>query len=230
MEVTSALASATGSSALGSKAEKDLKGLADDFNNFLTLLTTQLKFQDPLEPMNSNEFVSQLVQFTQVEQSISTNKNLEQLLSSQNANATTGALAYMGKAVEAESDVLSLQNGSAEISYTLPTQSSGTTIIVLNSAGNAIASAQGQTNAGKSSFVWDGKDQNGAQLPDGAYRFVVAALDSEQQSIGVTTAAVARVTGVETTKEGILLSLGATQVPVSKVMSIREASTPTTGI
>lgn len=222
MEITNALASTTNTAAPESKAEKDLAGLANDFNNFLTLLTTQLRYQDPLEPMDSNEFVSQLVQFTGVEQSIKTNKNLEELLALQNTNSTTGALNYIGKSVEAQSNVLSLNDGKAEISYGLAVQATSTRIIVRNGAGEAIASFTGETAPGKHSFVWDGKDFDGAQLPDGAYRFVVNAEDSEKQKIETATAAIARVTGVETTKDGLMLSLGAALVPVASVIAIRE--------
>lgn len=222
MEIASTLASATGG-ASSSKADQAQQGLSADFDQFLTLLTTQLKYQDPLEPMGSTEFVNQLVQFSGVEQSITTNKNLEQLLAAQNANTTTGALNYIGKSVEAESSVLSLENGQAQISYGLASQSASTSIIVVNSAGNAIASIAGETASGKHNFTWDGTDNNGNQLPDGAYSFVVAALDGDKQKVETATAAISKVTGIESTKDGLMLFLGATMVPVEKVISIRQA-------
>lgn len=228
MEMASVLASAT-AGATGTKADQDRVGLSKDFDQFLTLLTTQLKYQDPLEPMDSTEFVNQLVQFSGVEQSITTNKNLEQLLTAQNASATTGALNYIGKSVEAESSVLTLENGSAEISYGLAGQSAGTKIIVLNSAGNAVASSDGETAAGKHYFTWDGKDADGAQLPDGAYKFVVVAQDKDKGSIQTATATIARVSGVESTQDGLMLSIGATQVSVSKIVSVREPPSTTPG-
>ena len=227
MDIASTLASATSSAASASKADKAQSGLSADFDQFLTLLTTQLRYQDPLEPMDSTEFVNQLVQFSGVEQSIATNKNLEQLITAQNASATTGALSYIGKSVEAESDTLSLENGQAQISYGLASKSASTSIIVVNSAGNAIASIPGETAPGKHNFTWDGTDLDGNQVPDGAYRFVVAALDSEKHKVETATAAISRVTGVESTKDGLMLFLGATHVPVEKVIPVREPSTKT---
>lgn len=229
MEIASVLSAATGNAAADSKAEKARTGLANDFDNFLMLLTTQLRYQDPLEPMDSSEFVNQLVQFTGVEQSIATNKNLEQLLAAQNASATTGALNYIGKSVEAVSDVLSLENGQAQISYGLAGQAAKTTIIVLNSAGTAIARIQGETAPGKHNFTWDGTDLDGAQLPDGAYSFVVTAEDSDNQEIETATAAISRVTGIESTKDGIMLLLGATQVPVGNIISVRDPASTNSG-
>ena len=231
MDMSSVLASATSPAAAGgTKADQAGVGLAKDFDQFLTLLTTQLKYQDPLEPMDSTEFVNQLVQFSGVEQSISTNKNLENLLTAQNASATTGALNYIGKSVEAQSSRLSLENGSAEISYGLAGQAEKTTIIVLNSAGTAIASVSGETAPGKHNFTWDGKDKDGAQLPDGAYTFLVAAQDKEKNKIETATAIIAKVSGVETTKDGLALSLGATQVPIKDIVAVREPSPAKSGI
>ncbi|MCC7047960.1 MAG: hypothetical protein IT562_14710, partial [Alphaproteobacteria bacterium] len=76
---------------------KSMSKLAENFDQFLTLLTTQLKNQDPLSPMDSAQFTQQLVSFAGVEQQINTNKNLETLLSLQKSNQMVGALDLMGK-------------------------------------------------------------------------------------------------------------------------------------
>lgn len=219
MEIASALSAASGTA---STADKSATGLADDFNNFLTLLTTQLKYQDPLEPMKSNEFIQQLVSFTEVEQSIGTNKNLEKLLSAQTANQTTGALGYIGKTVSAESKTLALSGGTAEVTYDLPATAANATIAVVDSTGKVVFSAPAETTVGKHGFTWDGKDLGGNQLPDGAYNFAIAATDSEKQIITATTSIVAKVTGVDSNKDGIMLSFGPTQVAIDKVTSVRE--------
>ena len=75
--------------------------LAENFDTFLQLLTTQLQHQDPLSPMESNEFVAQLVQFSEVEQAIASNKSLEKLIDLQNTNQATAAIGYIGQTVEA---------------------------------------------------------------------------------------------------------------------------------
>ena len=101
--------------------------LAENFNAFLTLLTTQLKNQDPTEPMNSQEFVGQLVQFSQVEQAIRSNQSLEKLIDLQNTSQISAALGYIGSQVEITSDIAALVNGKAEFSYTLPEKAGAST-------------------------------------------------------------------------------------------------------
>lgn len=219
MEVTSALSSAAGNTPKPTGASAKL---AESFDNFLKLLTTQLRYQDPLDPLSSTEFVTQLVQFTEVEQSISTNKNLEKLLALQTANQATGALGFIGRTVEAESDTGPLAGGKAEFTYSLDALAAKTTLVVFNSKGQVVFSTPGQTTTGKHQFSWDGLDRDGNQLPDGVYRLVVAARDKDDASVTSTTGVVARVTGVETTADGVLLSLGGASVPIDKVRSVIE--------
>ena len=93
--------------------------LAETFDTFLTLLTTQLQYQDPLDPMDTNEFTSQLVEFTGVEQAISTNKKLDSLISLQTDMQLNNAVGYIGKTVSADSIMLMLQDGQSTITYDL---------------------------------------------------------------------------------------------------------------
>src|SRR5262245_29800369 len=94
--------------------------LTENFDQFLALLTTQLKNQDPLSPMDSSEFTNQLVQFAGVEQQIATNKNLESLVTLQKSSQVMGALELMGKKVEVSGTTVPLQDKSATFVYTLP--------------------------------------------------------------------------------------------------------------
>ncbi|MEO0962032.1 MAG: flagellar hook capping FlgD N-terminal domain-containing protein, partial [Pseudomonadota bacterium] len=109
---------AAAQSSQGAAASASSK-LNTDFDTFLTLLTTQLKNQDPLEPLDSSEFTNQLVQFSSVEQNIATNQNLEQLLNLTFANFATDAVGYIGKEVVAESPTAILTNGTANWDYEL---------------------------------------------------------------------------------------------------------------
>src|SRR5712675_2430466 len=95
MDVNSAAAAAAAATPSGAVTAQ--KSLSTNFNTFLTLLTTQLKNQDPLAPMDSNQFTQQLVQFSQVEQQINANKNLESLISLTKARGAIDAVSYLGK-------------------------------------------------------------------------------------------------------------------------------------
>src|SRR5215469_6276624 len=82
-----------------SVATSSKKQLSANFDTFLTLLTTQLQNQDPLQPMDSNQFTQQLVQFSQVEQQINSNQNLETLISATKNQTSQSAVSYLGKSL-----------------------------------------------------------------------------------------------------------------------------------
>src|SRR5258706_3924220 len=113
-----------------SAAQRAQKQLSTNFNTFLTLLTTQLKNQDPLSPMDSNQFTQQLVQFSQVEQQIDSNKNLESLISLTKTQTTTNAVSYLGKTLTITDGTAALQNGAAKWAYSLPSDAASTKLMI----------------------------------------------------------------------------------------------------
>src|SRR3546814_14925611 len=112
--MVSGVSSSTDASASSSAASSAATSLAGDFNTFLTLLTTQLKNQDPTSPMDSNEFTQQLVQFSQVEQQIDMNKNLETMISLMQSQQNSSNLNYVGKVVDVASADAPLTQGRTE--------------------------------------------------------------------------------------------------------------------
>ena len=201
-------------------SENAEKTLSESFDTFLTLLTTQLRYQDPLEPMDSAEFTNQLVQFSQVEQSISTNSNLEKLLGYQGANQAVAAIGYIGTSVEALSNALPLVNGSATMNYVLAEKAESAKILVYDAAGDQVRSIEGPTSLGKHTVNWDGKDDNGNTLPDGAYTVVVSARDAETNLIDVATSITATVTGTQNTGTGTQLIFGIVPIDLENVISV----------
>jgi flagellar basal-body rod modification protein FlgD len=196
--------------------------LADTFNDFLTLLTTQLQYQDPLSPLDSNQFTEQLVQFSSVEQAIKTNDKLDQLLAQQGNNLLTGALDTIGKSVEVEGAGLALSDGTADITYELAGNAAQTTIQIFDQSGRVVRTLTGATATGHHEVTWDGRNELGDALPDGLYAARVSALDAGGESIALTQGTIGRVTGIELADGDVLLTVGALQVPLSKVTSIRE--------
>jgi flagellar basal-body rod modification protein FlgD len=222
MEISSIAAAQPGASTNTAAEAK----LSENFDDFLKLLTTQLRYQDPLSPLDSNEFVGQLVQFSQVEQSINTNKNLEKLLSLQQGNLISVGLGYIGRTVEANGEIAPLVDSKAEFSYTLNENAAASTIAIADADGKIVFSSTGETGAGRHKFVWDGLDNNGDALPEGVYRFVVAALDKNAEQIGTTTTTTAKVTGIENSENGLLLLFGDVKVSFEKIISVRETPPP----
>ena len=196
--------------------------LAETFDTFLLLLTTQLQNQDPLDPMRSEEFTQQLVQFAGVEQSINTNKKLDQLVQLQISSQLNSAVSFIGKLVEVIHDQLLLKDGAAKISYGLDRNAAHTIIGIIDQNGRAVRTIQGETGAGRHEFEWDGRDSNGAQLPDGVYGFSVVATDDDEQTIDTVSASFGRVTGIEIVDNAPRLNIGELGVPFDAVFAVRE--------
>ena len=203
--------------------ESDSVGLADDFDAFLLLLTTQLQYQDPLEPLDTNQFTEQLVQFSGVEQSIKTNDKLEELIALQSGNQLGQAVSYIGKTIKVESSQLWLEDGGTTILYGLSQQAQETSITVLDQNGKAVRVFTGDTTPGLHEIEWDGTDGSGGQLPEGVYTMVVNATDANGETISTASGMLGRVTGVEFQEDDLLLSVGDLLLPIDQVLAISEA-------
>lgn len=199
---------------------------ADDFDNFLKLLTTQMSHQDPLEPIDPTEFTSQLATFTGVEQAIGTNRKLGELLEAQRTGQAVGAVSYLGTSVEARGDRATLRDGRAEWTYTLGGNAATTTITIVNEQGRTVRTLDGAADAGSHTFVWDGRDDSGNPQPDGPYTVGIAARDSNGAPVSVKTGFVGRVTAVSFLGDQVILSVDGTDVALENVTSVREAGAP----
>ena len=173
--------------------------LSGNFSTFLTLLTTQLKNQDPTSPMDSNSFTQQLVMYSQVEQQINTNDNLKTLISQGTTNAGAMAASYLGKNVSITNGNGSLTNGSAAWTYTLDTASATTQLAITDSNGNTVYTTTGETTSGNHSFTWNGQDVNGNQLADGTYKMTVTAADSASNKVTTSVASAGTVSQIDMT-------------------------------
>lgn len=196
--------------------------LAETFDTFILLLTTQLQNQDPLDPMDSSQFTSQLAQFAGVEQSINTNKKLDQLIALQTSNLLNGAVSFVGRTVEVISDQLALKDETATISYGIDTKAAKTSISIVTEDGQTVRVINGETDEGRHELVWDGRDALGNPMPDGIYNFNVIAVDGENQTIDTISAFTGRVTGVEILDNLVTLNLGELGVPFSSIFAVRE--------
>lgn len=199
-------------------------GLAEDFDTFLQLLTTQLQNQDPLEPLKTQEFTNQLVQFAGVEQQINTNDRLDQLVDLQGDGKAATAVSFLGETVEAESNVLALRDGTAPLSYDLENRAEVATIQIADQQGNVVRSLEVDTNAGSHDVVWDGTDANGNELPDGNYVMQLQAVDGDNRTVKGNTFTVGQVQGFEQNNGNIELDLGGFSVRLDEVTSVGSAA------
>ncbi|MDO9709804.1 flagellar hook assembly protein FlgD [Paracraurococcus lichenis] len=190
--------------------QKSTTGLGGDFNTFLTLLTAQLKNQDPTQAMDTNQMTQQLVQFASVEQQINMNTNLGKLIGLQQTSQLTAAAPLMGRQVEVESDQLPLQDGAAVLR--LPAGSGKAVVTILDAAGRTLRQDQVTLTAASQDWAWNGLDAKGKRQPDGAYRFTVTARDSGGTNQSVDATVVARATAAERQDGDLRLVLGSISV------------------
>ncbi len=211
--------------ATASNATKDTTILNENFDQFLLLLTTQLKNQDPLAPMDSTEFTNQLVSFSGVEQQIKMNDTLTELLALSQANQTnqtTLGLSYIGLNIALQGNMFEYPgDGVVKMSYNLPSDAAAGTITILDENNNVVYSQEAELSSGKHQFYWNGQDQEGTPVSAGAYQIQVNAVDNDQNSIAATTIVPGMVTGIMTADDGsidlIIGTLYQQSIPLSSV-------------
>jgi len=208
------------SGASATTANSAMNQLSGNFDTFLQLLTTQLQNQDPLDPMDSNQFTQQLVEFSQVEQQINTNTNLQTLITQGQSQSGAYATGYLGKVVTVSGGEGALTNGQAQWTYNLAAAATSTTLSVTNANGQVVYSGAGQTAAGSNTFTWNGEDLNGNQLPDGTYTLAVNASNAGT-AVTTTVSSSGTVSEVNMTGGTPQLVIGAMQVPLTSIGAIQ---------
>ena len=214
----------TNSTSTGSTSSSDASLLGSNLNTFLTLLTTQLKNQDPTSPMDTNQFTQQLVAFSGVEQQINTNKNLQSLISLQTSSETVAALPMIGKTIQYSESTAPLSNGQASFSYTLPTTAAAANLLVEDANGQIVYATTADTTAGSHSFLWNGQNLAGATSPNGAYSLSVVAADATGKAISATVTATGQVDGVSVDNNVPTFDVGGIKVPMSDLLTVQPSS------
>ena len=224
--VANSATSSTGSTT-GSATIDPLSQLTSNFQSFLTLLTTQLQNQDPSTPMDSNQFTSELVEFTGVDAQIQTNGSLGQLIQLAQGSTAIQSEQLLGKQVAVTSNQLVLQNGTGELSFTAP--SAGTVAIaVYNSSGQPLYDATVNATAGSNTWTWNGQTAGGLTEPDGTYNVAVVGSTAGGGTTALPFSVLGTVTGVQSTGSTVNLNLGGLTVPISSLGSVANGSSTTT--
>jgi flagellar basal-body rod modification protein FlgD len=217
-----------GGSSTTKTGDDALTSLSGDYTNFLTLLTAQLKNQDPLSPMDATQFTQQLVQFSAVEQQINGNKKLDELIGLQSTANAYGAVGFVGTTIAADSKDVPLQNKKAKFDYTIEKNAGTATMKILNAAGNVVMLKQVDAAVGTHPVEWDGTDYFGNQLPDGKY---TVAVSYTEQSTG--KAAEATITSYGKVDQAVLadgevfLKMGDVTIPLGDVLRISKPTEAT---
>jgi flagellar basal-body rod modification protein FlgD len=219
---TGSTASPSSSTAAGASGSAAAQQIAGNFDTFLQLLTTQLQNQDPLDPMDTDQFTQQLVEFASVEQQIDTNTNLQTLISLQQTSEATSALQLVGSTVTLSGSSAQLSNATGTPAAWSVTSASPATgnVTITSSAGTTAFSGTLALNAGTQSFTWNGQGSNGQTWPDGTYTISIKATGANGQPVTVSTQVQGTVSGVDLSQNPPALIVGGQDVPISQITSI----------
>jgi flagellar basal-body rod modification protein FlgD len=219
MTTTPVLASSGGSTQ--STINNSLASLASNSQTFLTLLTTQLKNQDPTSPLDTNQFTAQLTQMTGVEQQLLSNQLLQQLVSQNSGSSVTNAAGLIGKDITASGDTATLNNGAATWQYTLGGTAANVAVQISDSSGNVVYSGAAPTGSGAQTFTWNGKDSTGAQQANGGlYTVSFNATDASGGAVPLTNSVQGKATAVEMVNGQIMVTINGVQVPQSAITTV----------
>ena len=203
-----------------SASAQDAATLTGNYTTFLSLLTAQIKNQDPLSPMDTTQWTNQLVQYSSVEQQLKANSYLEQLVNAGNAGSMNAAVSYIGKTVSADQPTSTLSGGQASWEYALGGTASDATLTITDASGNTVWSDTApDLTKGTHTFTWNGKDSAGNQLPDGDYTLKITAKNGDtaiDAGVGVTGV----VTSAENDGTNVILKVGNTAVPLSSITKV----------
>jgi flagellar basal-body rod modification protein FlgD len=197
---------------------------------FLQLLVAQLANQDPLQPTQGTDFVTQLAQFAQVEQSENQTTALQGMSSQLTGLSNNDTTQLVGKTVTIQGNTVTYDGSVATPSnVTLASNASSVTATISDSNGNVVRTLHlGGESAGAVNVPWDGHEDGGANAPAGTYTVNVTASDSSGNAVGVTQSVTGVVQNVSFAQGYAELTLtSGAQAPVSQLVSVGTTSTPT---
>jgi flagellar basal-body rod modification protein FlgD len=195
--------------------------IAGNFTTFLTLLTTQLQNQNPLDPLDTNQFTQQLVQFASVEQQMNMNTQLQALVALQQTAQNSQALGFVGKTVTVNGSTAPLVNGKAQWTFN-PTSPATATLTVTDSTGQTVYTKTGTVQPGTQAFNWNGLDNSGRQWADGNYTLSITAVGADGKPVAIPTNVTGMVSSVDLTQNPPLLSIGGKTYTLNQILSVEQ--------
>ncbi|QLA16655.1 flagellar hook assembly protein FlgD [Desulfolutivibrio sulfoxidireducens] len=197
---------------------------------FLQLLLTQLTYQDPLDPMDDQDFVAELAQFSSLEQLTNINTGIEELNDTVTQEQLFDAVQFIGKEIKASGETIQLEDGEAStIYYTVATDAEEVVANVLDEDGNVVRTVDiGAETAGDYEFVWDGMDSDGNVMDDGVYTVTILTQDADGNASTASTQIQGTVTGVESSDGTYYLRVGDVLVDFTNITEVVDSDSSTT--
>jgi len=206
-----------------SKTASGKAALATSYQTFLVLLTSQLKNQDPLKPMDTDQFTQQIVQMTGVEQQLLSNDLLQKLVANASSGSNLNAVGLIGKTVTAATADSNLKASEAKWTYEFDAAAKDASIEIRNAKGALVWKGPAPSlDTGQHEFTWNGKTTDGAQQEDGVYTIKVVAHDTSDKLLAYKTYATGLATALEQSNGDTLLRLGGVKVGISSIIAVRD--------
>ncbi|MEN2786151.1 flagellar hook assembly protein FlgD [Sphingomonas qilianensis] len=194
-------------------------GITADFDMFLKLLTTQMQNQDPLDPMDSSEYTQQLVQFSQVEQSIQQTGALKDIITKLTGQDMAQASNYIGRETRFDSPIAGFGEAPATWTYVASAKPASLKLSVLDEAGNVVRT-QTLDPAEQGRYSWDGTKTDGSQAAKGAYKLAIEALDSAGKAVPVAINSVGIVKEVVSDGANVVLNVNGVRYAVGGLVAV----------
>jgi flagellar basal-body rod modification protein FlgD len=219
MDPVSATSAATTQNAQATSTSRNTTLTEQDF---LQLFTKQLQYQDPLNPMDSSQMLTQMAQLNTVQAMSDMTKSIQNMEAYQASASSLQAVGLIGKKVEATGNSLTIGQDNTISGGAYQLAKPGHAYIqIFDANGNMVRVIDdGVKDTSKQKFTWDGKNQQGAALPAGNYAFKVSAVDEKNQSIQVTTSKIATVTGVSFENGIAYLNLGPDRITMNDLIAV----------
>ena len=207
--------------ATSTATRKAQQSLASNYETFLRLLTAQLQNQDPLEPLDATKFTEQLVSYSQVEQQIATNKNIQTLVSATRSAASATAVSFLGKNALTAGPASELMGGEARWTYRLPSTATSIQVRITDLAGTPVRTLSTPATAGTHDVVWNGEDNAGNTMPAGTYRLSVTASAADGSSIPATITGMGMISEIDMSASDPLMSIGTRKLKLTEITGFK---------
>jgi len=207
----------------GSASQQPANSITPDLNLFLTMLTTQLQNQDPLNPMDSSEYTQQLVQYSQVEQAMQQTGKLNDILSTLNGQGVSQASAFIGHEARFDSNIAGLKGDTpATWSYASENKPASLTATIKNADGKVVKTIKLDA-ASEGRLSWDGTTDDGSKAPDGAYTLTLDAKASNGADVAMTINAAGIVKDVVTDGQTVMLGVNGLRYAMQGLVAVSTA-------
>lgn len=227
MTIDSATLTSAYSSGISTTTASSITELADNYDMFVTLLTTQLENQNPLDPTDTDELTQQLLSYSGVEQQILTNQYLENLVLSTNNQAAETALGFVGMEITYDASSQDYDGETASWSMDVPYDATSLTLEVLNEDGRTVYQTEVSPEAGAAyTFAWEGQSTGNAMAPDGTYRLVATAelADGDTETLDLQATSIVREVDWSSGSPVLVLANGGT-AGLDSIVSARQPKT-----